>query len=547
MRTVDMTMTEPTHLRSMFLSQYFLADVLFSRFCAEEEMRDIFDKYADVFCIADSVWLNEVWAVISSDLFALADNTADFNRLFRLAKQYPEQLSELEEHVLTLKANGIQTKAEVLATCEDVPFDTLLHTLERRANGGDTDCIALVGFLEHHGIFFSQNTERAKKRLKTAALWDHPFAVLMGAKYTSTPVFFHKKLCAILYGSSTDEVTQYLTEALSMSPDLAPDRVAMALEHAFCQGALHPCKINTDVMKVMCSVVLNENEKYKLIKSAKEKESFSPEIPLNVSHSTEFTVDADKLTASSPSRARELALLKTNLSMIDLRATSIYRPLLITCEDELVRDLYREMIKGGFSSAPIVEATLSDLDKNVFAHSDENIFLSAMEKSRDRNVVLLIEHCELLSHEGALELASYLKGTRRKHYKTATTPAAEIDLSGVLPILFSAEPPDASILECCDVIYASELSRDEFRAVLEKELERKRSEFMLSSLTMETDVPELLYEYSSETVMALIGQAIALGRQTMADVRLTVPMLKDIITGYYKNAERNDFWRNTNV
>ena len=130
---------------------------------------------------------------------------------------------------------------------------------------------------------------------------------------------------------------------------------------------------------------------------------------------------------------------------------------------------------------------------------------------------------------------------------TATTPAAEIDLSGILPVLFSADTPDASILECCDVIYASELSPDEFRAVLEKELERKRNEFMLSSLTMEADVPELLYEYSSDTVMALIGQAIALGRQTASDVCLTVPMLRDIITSHYKSTDRNDFWRNTNV
>ncbi len=545
MRSVNIA--EPTYLRGMFLNAYFLADVLFSRFCKRQEMREIYDKYADIFLVKSRAWLDESWEIISSDLFALADNTADFNRLFRLTKQYPECISDAEEYILSQKASAVQIKSDILLTGEDVPFDSILRVLERRADGGDTDCISLLGFLEYHGIFFPQNVERAKKRFKTAALWNHPFSILMGAAYTTAASFYHKKLCALLHGSSCEEVVRYLQEALPMPPATAPDRVALALEHAFCQGTLQACRLNTDVMKVMCSAVLSENEKYKLVKTAREKESFSPEIPLNASRSTEIVVDLNKLQPASKTREAELEQIRTNLSMIDLRASSVYRPLLVICEDELVLDFYRETVKSCFASSALAQVTLSDRDKNIFSHSEENVFLSALDKAHDRNVVLLIDRCELLGEEGALELASYLKGETRKRYKTASTPSVEIDLSGILPILFATERPESSLLECCDVLLAGELSREEFRAVLTKELDKKKGDFVLSSLTMETDVPDFLYDYSSDTVMALVNKAIAQSRLTESDVSLTVPMLAGIIDRYYKSVNRSDFWRNTAV
>jgi len=145
------TVTEPAYLRGSFLSNYLFADVLFSQFCSIDELRNIYDKYAEVFCICNNQWLNEIWDIVSSDLFSLADNASDFNRLVRLAKQYPEKISEMESFVLSQKASAIQIKSDILLTNDDSSFDAILRILERKANGGDTDCISLFAFLEHHG------------------------------------------------------------------------------------------------------------------------------------------------------------------------------------------------------------------------------------------------------------------------------------------------------------------------------------------------------------------------------------------------------------
>ena len=146
------TVTEPAYLRGAFLTNYLFADVLFSQYCTQDELRDIYDKYAKAFCICNQEWLNDIQNIVSSDLFNLADNTSDFNRLVRLAKQYPHKISPLESHVLSQKATAIQIKSDILLTNDDASFDTILRILERKANSGDTDCIALFGFLEHHGI-----------------------------------------------------------------------------------------------------------------------------------------------------------------------------------------------------------------------------------------------------------------------------------------------------------------------------------------------------------------------------------------------------------
>ena len=128
------TVTEPACLRGSFLTNYLFADVLFSQFCSVDELRNIYDKYAEIFCIYSKEWLNEIWKIVSSDLFSLADNASDFNRLVRLAKQYPEKITEMESFVLSQKASAIQIKSDILLTNDDSSFDAIIRILERKAS-----------------------------------------------------------------------------------------------------------------------------------------------------------------------------------------------------------------------------------------------------------------------------------------------------------------------------------------------------------------------------------------------------------------------------
>ena len=166
-----------------------------------------------------------------------------------------------------------------------------------------------------------------------------------------------------------------------------------------------------------------------------------------------------------------------------------------------------------------------------------------MEKYGERNIVMLLDHCETLTPEGGAELARFLKATNRKHYKSGGAQPVEIDLSGILPILFASAIPNGNIAEYCDVIMAKELTRSEFCEVLEKSLQKKCEDFKLSSLSVEPAVAEFLFEYSSATVTNLLNKAIGQLRRTTKDVHITVAVLQGIIDKFYSSKSKNGFWR----
>ena len=537
------TVTEPAYLRGAFLTNYFFADVLFSQYCTEDELKNIYDKYAKVFCICNKKWLDDIWSIVSSDLFNLANNTSDFNRLVRLAKQYPHKISPMESYVLSQKATAIQIKSDILLTNDDASFDTIIRILERKANSGDTDCIALFGFLEFNGILVSQNIEQAKTRFETAATWNHLFAILIGCHYANIKIPYYQKLCALLNVPSNESIWEYLKTSLDIPADIKADKIALALEHAFCQGTLQACKVNHDIMRLARSSVLNENSKSKLIKTIKGKEPFSSEIPLNVTKKSQLSPDLSGFSTTSAIRQAEADQLCSNLGMIDLRDTAVYKPLLIVCDDELVLDYYRESIKNAFSDAPLAHIYLHEGDKCNLSHSSDNIFIASMEKYGERNIVMLLDHCETLTPEGGAELARFLKATNRKHYKSGGAQPVEIDLSGILPILFASAIPNGNIAEYCDLIMAKELTQSEFCEVLEKSLQKKCEDFKLSSLSVEPAVAEFLFEYSSATVTNLLNKAIGQLRRTTKDVHITVAVLQGIIDKFYSSKSKNGFWR----
>ena len=538
---------EPSYLTEAFLSNYFLADVLFSQFCSQEELNCIYNKYADIFCIKNKIWLNEIWDVISSDLFSLADNTSDFNRLVRLAKQFPDKMSSIENYLLSHKAIAIQIKSDILLDNDDMSFDSIIGILEQRANGGNTDCISLLGFLEQNGIFINQNTDHAEKLIAASASWNHLFGILMGLHYSKLKDHYSQKICTLLRKPSNESTLEYLYECLDISSESKTDKIALALEYAFSQGTLQENKINDNVIKLIHSSVINESAKAKLIKSINNKDSYFSDIPLGIVKNSELIFNENYLSNFENERKTEVEQITSNLSMINLRGKSVYKPLLFVCEDEMLLDYYRDAIKQCFAGSPISHIRLHEGDNCNLSNSVDNIFISSMDKYGEKNAVVLLDHCEVLNEEGSFALSKLLNGVNRKHYKLSSTPSIEIDMSGVLPILFASGIPDACITEYCDILFAKELTKDEFKSELIKSLENKRDMFRLSTITLESKVTDFLFDYSSSTVSTLINKAICQLKKSSSDILITVPILQAIIDKFYSSKSKTNFWRDSRV
>ena len=534
----------PTTLKNSFLTSYLLADVLFSGYCQPEEMRAIYAKYAEVFCIRDNHWLEQTWNIVSLDLFRSADNVCDFNRLARLAQQYPEQLSPAEINVLTHKTKAIQIKSEILNHDDDASFDSIISTLERRANGTDVDCMALFGFLEYHGFLVEQNPVSAQSKLETAASWNNFPAILMGCHYLLPTALYHNKLCALLGTACNQDMRSYLLQVLQIPSDAVPDKIALAIEYAFCHGTFHSITVSPGIMKLIRSPMLSENDKCRLIRTTGNQDNIISQIPLEVCRSTEIIPNLVVLSAAMAKRRAEAEQILENLSMLDLRDTSAYKPLLIVCEDEMVLEFYREAICRCFSEYPIAQVDMRDKDARALTYGKSNVIISAMEKSGEKNMVMMFLCCDALEEEQSEQFARLMKAHNRKHFKASETASVEVDLSGIVPILFSSRVPAQSIADCCDIVFGQELSKEEFCQALEGSLERKRTQFKLNSLSIEPQAADFLFKYSSATIANLLNKAIGQLRCSTKEVNVTVKSLQNVIDRYYTNKRKDGFWRN---
>ncbi len=538
---------EPAYLREAFLSEFFLADVLFTRFCTPEEMRAVFDRYAEVFRIRDADWLEEIWRTVSSDLFALADNAADFNRLLRLGKHYPDRLTATEHFILSQKAPAIRIRSEILRPCgEDTGFRTALSHLDRRASGGDVHSLSLLAFLQYNGFLLRKNRVFAAEKIKRAASWNHLFAVLMGLDLPGIAPIYRAKLCALFRNASDESTLGYLSDEYGIPEEAAPDKLALALEYAFARGTCKRDCLSPDLLKVMSSTVLDESTKCRLLRESDDSNRLTAELPLGIDRVTVLAPHTEVFGSDARERAEEFDRIRRNLSMLDLRGCSCYKPLLLVCENDLVLDFYRQALTRCFAGAPLSRIDLSEGEPDLRYHAGDNRLISAMNKLRDRNSVLLLEHPEALSPEMAGELAKYLAPAGRRACKIRQHPTVELDLSGMLPILLATALPKREITAACDVVHAEALSRSEFQSVLKDLLDRQRVTFGVDSLSAEDEVAELLFDYAPATVPGLVNTAIATLREDSPHIRLTVATLKPILDARLAGGPTG-FWRRNAV
>ncbi len=534
--------TTPAWLRETFLSNYFLADILFAEHLGRDKMHTLYNRYAALFCIKDSKWTGRMWNTLSSDLLAGADTPADFNRLLRLCEQYPAYISPDEAYLLAQKAPAMKIKDELFGDTEQTTAEGVLSLVEKHADGGDTDCLALLAFLEYNGALFRPQRKNALHHARRAAAWNHTFAALMVWRYTKNP-----HAAAVLYSTLQSAagaaVWDYLKDCLDLPTDIQKDPIVTALSRAFCAGSLTPNKIHPDVMKVMNSTVLSEECKVRIIRAAGERACACSDIPMNITKGEELNGNLRLFAGTGAPRQEEFDRVYANLSLLDMRDTGVYKPLLIVCPDKTVLDLYRRRLLACFAAAPHTVLSLQETPYPDLSATKDNLFIEAANRLGTRNAVLVIEGCDTLSGETAEAFARYLSPTFRRHIRLTGPNMAEVDMTGLLPVLLATSMPAKAIGQACDIIVAKESQVAENADLLTETLQEKKTLFRLSSLSMEETVPAFLFDYSADTVSRLLDAGIARLRQGGRDVHITVALLQDIIKGRMAYDNKLGFWK----
>lgn len=532
----------PTFLKEMFLSCYLFADVMLSRFLAPDKAKNIYDQYAITFGITETKWLDDLWNIISSDLFQKADNSSNFNTLSRLSILYPDSFSADEMYVISIKAKAMRTKEEIVPYSQNITLNATMSTIESKAHGGDADCLALLAFLEYNGFIFKKSINEALYKIRLGANWNHFFCTLMGAQYENESLHYHKIMRAILSEPSQTDSLNYLSIFLNISPNTEPSKLSLELEQAFHRGALQRYKLNSDIQKIMASAVLNAQGKCAILRNTTRNDQFHSEIPLEIDSSTSLTYDLSKFDIFSASRLDEYNRVTSSICISDIRASSAFKPLLVVCRDKSVFKLYHYAFSKCFGENPFAVIDFATIGNPSFMPSKDNTLISAMDKLRNRNAVLLLEHCETLSEEDSCSFAKYLSGPFRRNIKLNGSSQVSLDLSGILPIVLTSAMPCQKICDECDVIMASNLYSDEFGILIERMLDEKKNLFRLNSLTLEDAAKFLLYKYDYDTISLLLDKAIGRLRSASVDVAITIDEIQQIYAMYGCKKQIFNFW-----
>ncbi len=538
-------LSPPSYLTDCFLSSYFFADILLNRHLEHDVMRDIYNKYAAIFHIHDTEKTDEYWTILMDDLFALADSPRSFHRLARLAKQYPDSLTNTEHYLLTHKGTAMARYEQLFPEDRDKTADTVLDIIEKKADGGHIECIALYGFLEYYGICLDTDSEAALRRIDKAASWNDLFAVLMSDAFGFEREKQHARLLALLDGAVGRESLHYLSKELGIKPSTVSDSIASALARAFCYEAITADRLNPDIDRLIDSTILSEDAKCRLLRSIHSPESIPVGIPLDITGQTAPTPELDRFKSPYEHRKSEYELLFGNLSMLDLRRTDLYKPLLILCRNDFVYDRYRTLLMKGFGNHPTASISFADGETPDLSSTKDNCLLAAMDRLRDRNSILILECCEELSPECAADLARFLPAKNRSKLRLASIPPAEVDMSGMLPILLSKKLPPLSVAQHCDIVTAAEPTPEEFRSLLAEKLSEISKLFGFDTIEIENDAAQFLFDYSSRDAMLLVNKTVAMHRGGKSKLKLTRTDLEHILSIHFTPTGNNGFWRNT--
>ena len=534
----------PAYLKGAFLENYFFFDTVLGAYMQDDEIKNVFMEYARIFCIDDEEWLNDVFSALRTDVFKSAVDIRSFRMLSRVASFYVQDFSHLEQYLIANKLPVIHKLSENMfkegspRTC-----DRALRLTEAWAKDGDPDCLALEAFLEQNGVLIQRDRKASSKHIRKSAGWNHLFSLLMQLRYKTDD---YDKTClpalaAVLSTPSAVEAFAHICRTYGIKEKIVPGVLQRALEKAFDKDMAKRDRMSVSRIRVISSPVLSVDAKKELLLNCKDETLDN--LPLKISARTPFE-PITKLNCDSPlKREEERKRILANLSVIDVRDSIDYEPLLLICPDEYVLEEYERVLRECFAGRKIGSIDVSDPRRAFISYDKNNALVDLLNKLGEAASVVFVKHCETLDRDMGRELVKLIRSDFRKNYPLSHSPVT-FDLSAMLPIMFSVGYPCEPIKEVCDIVELAPLSMKEFKKVVDAIVKEKTETFGLFSLSLSDDAKKELENYSVLEVRQLFDRALAGCRHSGKPVVLT---RDDFIIEPGSGKHETRFWRKKSI
>lgn len=505
------------YLMEPLLTQFFLIDAVCQGFIDPAKREETFCELARVFGVPMNDETRAYFAAAVSPQFHTITDNASYERLCRtieFARHSGQEveLTAMDRVILAQKREALTIKEELFGKSKTLTVDLIADTLLTKSMNGNVDAMVTLAYMECHGLCLRQDAENAVKRIRLCAKWNHLFGNLMGIAYDKRRrAAYYNTLYTVLRSSHQREVFEYLCRVGGYKKPCEKQTVARIIDRAFGLGIIRRDVYDPLFAKVAFSPLISDEDKKKMLLSKKQDAIPSlSDIPFDVERDTPFTFDGAKLDKMPLCRTEETEQVLCGLYPAVSNRPELYRPLLLSGNDQYVSSMYATAVKAGFAAHnPVIEVDAGNLTLQDFVGAKEHFILRGLSETGCSHTVFLVKHCEELGEREQEELVKLLDYEYRRRFNLVE-PTVSLDLSDVLVVLFAAKttPSVRRLAQECEVVRTAPISEAEKRTVIDRTFRTRACSFGMEAVTLEEEGATYLATFNTEQIARIIDGAL---------------------------------------
>ncbi len=488
-----------------FLFDYFLYDEIIGNYT---------DREKTFRC------LGEIWNIEQDKLRDLYLNTEKENvrsvsseneyMRYRRIKQYnklvgnPDVCNEMEDALIAVKGEAIRViaKYEMESTVETTK-NAMHKALLINAQSGNIVALRIIGILECEGLLGEVDLEAGLEHLGNAMRWCDITSTLAYIKYDEKN---RASAINMLKSSVKDTLCKFLLKETEEKYGIVADgynEELLLLKQAFNLKKTASDVYNSMYARLVFSPIITLRDKEKIVYSErKDLLTEACDLPLHL-YRGDIPVNESALDEMIFKREKELVRIKNALSNRDLRCSSAYLPICITCESEFVLDQYAYALRKVFKDANVETFEVRDLNDYSFEPNKDNAFIVGLSESKP-NVILFFYKGDV--SDRTIKITKDILRTERRRKTRLFNPSITMDLTPVLPICFSDKENVKKLQEFVDIIAVEPLSKEEKEESIKFLMNKNSNKYKMKEVTIDDLAMEKLKDVSIDDAKKVLGR-----------------------------------------
>ncbi len=516
------------YLTELMLREYFCAEVTVGRF--------IRDKKA-LFAILGRIFLmtkeetEDLFALTRCDAVTGIVSVRDYNQ-YRRMKQYFEMngydrnADAVIDELIDLKGSSLTVTMsyKILHDAQDIR-SIACGNLTCAAENGIILALHLLGILQSEGFAFGKNAPRGLSMIRKAADWNSEEGLLAALYYDEKNR--SKYLCRLyerlLSTGHSDSIAK--VEEMYGAHGTKGRKEFRLLEKAISQGILKRNTYAKTYARILYSEILGEKDK-EILMLTPNKELFAEASALPLKLSSSFCeCDMTALASMTPKRTEEQRKVALQLSNIDLRSISTYRPLCFVSDSKYILETYAAMVAKCLGDAHVERIEASDLADYDLEPTQNNIFIRNCDEDCSNAYFLFVRGD--VSDKVFDTAKNFLQSAKRSKFRL-NRPSVTLDLSMILPICFCDKEHAKQLRSHCDIIRIADYTEEEKKELVGDIVLGKSSLYGVRQITVQESVCGKLAEYSEDDIERILDSAV---REHRGD---TIHLTDELMQPYFK-------------